>query len=403
MRMTLTPPVIPSFMANVVQLTPIEGLPSDGEVKKVLHAIRLVTELTNGQLEMPEKKNEDLMMELSQHLFEVQMARYRDIYPCSIFPSDTTYTPPPLPEIFSIQLEPIKGAPSDKQIQSVQAALRKSELTAKIPPMFDADLNMKLSQHLFNIQFAASPHAVASVVDAARQGFETPSLLESEAGSEAGSDNDVAGSSSEAGSDPNVGSPQDPNHPERRSTHHEHNVSTVEPPSSASDVRQLSNLLKGVISEARAAVHTENQPANPVERTHESVPANVKAGFEETNTILAKIDNGLEKIGRIMIEAQQNAARVGNWPHYYHSYSLPYPYHVLVNAKGETPECMGLPVLPDLAGLPSNLYPNYRSMAAQYLYFYGIGHELIQEGDEPTVKEDKMTEAVQALRRYFYA
>ncbi|KAG8770972.1 hypothetical protein FRC12_003933 [Ceratobasidium sp. 428] len=399
MRMTLTPPVIPPFMANVVQLTPIEGLPSDEEVKKVLHAIRLVTELMHGQLEMPEKKNEDLMMELSQHLFEVQMARYRDTYPCSIFPSDTTYTPPPLPEIFQIQLEPMKGAPSNKQIQSVQAALRKSELTAKIPPMFDADLDMKLSQHLFDIQFeryrrqVASPHAAASVIDAAGQGFETPSLLGSEVGSEVGSD---------AGTDPDANSPQDPDDPERRSIHQEHNVSIAELSPSASDVQQLSHLLKEVNLEARATAHAENQPADLTERTYESVSTAVKIGFEETNKILAQIGYGLEKIGRIMVGVQQNAARVGNRPQYYHNYSISYPCHVLVNAKGETPEFMGLPVLPNITDTDFDYSPS-REIIAQYLCFYGIGRELIQEGDKPTVKADKVTEAVQALRRYFCA
>ncbi|KAG8719303.1 hypothetical protein FRC09_011347 [Ceratobasidium sp. 395] len=391
MRITLTPPVIPPFMANAVQLTQIEGLPSDDEVKKVLHAIRLVTELMNGHLEMPENKNEDLMMELSQHLFEVQMARYRDTYPCSIFPSDTTYTPPSLPEIFSIQLEPVIGAPSNKQIQSVQAALRKSELTAKIPPMFDADLNMKLSQHLFDIQFeryrrqTASPHAGAGVVDAAGQGFETLSL---------------AGSDSDAGSDPDVGSPQDPNHPESRSTHHERNVLTAKPSPSALDSQQSPHLLKKVTLEARAAVHTENQSADPVERTHESVSTAVKTGFEETNKTLVKICDGLEKIGRIMVGIQQNAARIGNRPLYHHDSWL-YPCHVLVNAKGETPESTGLPALPNLAGHTSLYYSQYRDIMAQYLRFYGIGRELIQEGDELTVKEDKVAEAVQALREYF--
>ncbi|KAG8720500.1 hypothetical protein FRC09_009454 [Ceratobasidium sp. 395] len=399
MRMTLTPPVIPPFMANVVQLAPIEGLPSDEEVKKVLHAIRLVTELMNGHFEMPENKNEDLMMELSQHLFEVQMV----LTTCGAYQDTVTYTPPSLPEIFQIQLEAIKGAPSDKQIQSVQAALRKSELTAKIPPMFDADLNMKLSQHLFDIQFeryrrqVASPHAAASVIDAAGQGFETPSLLGSEVGSEVESE-----VGSEAGTDPDADSPQDANHPERRSTHHEHNVSTVEPTPSASDVRQLSGLLKELILGARAAVHAENQPADPVERTHESVSTAVKTGFEETNKTLVKICDGLEKIGRIMVGTQHNAARAINRSYYGHNSPFSYPRHPLINAKGETPEFTVLPGLPNITGDPSS-YSAYRDIMAQYLCFYDIGRELIQEGDEPTVKEDKVVEAVQALREYFRA
>jgi hypothetical protein len=76
-----------------------------------------------------------------------------------------------LPTHIPVTIEPIAGPPSDKQVQRVQTALRLSEdlvnsmlthsyfsdwkwlMVVKVPSMYDGDLSMKLSQHLFDIQF----------------------------------------------------------------------------------------------------------------------------------------------------------------------------------------------------------------------------------------------------------
>ncbi|CAE6463529.1 unnamed protein product [Rhizoctonia solani] len=60
------------------------------------------------------------------------------------------------------------GTPSIEDIKSAQSALRTAENLVTIPQMFDADLNMKLSQHLFDLQFARYIHDLA-------QGESTPS------------------------------------------------------------------------------------------------------------------------------------------------------------------------------------------------------------------------------------
>ncbi|KAG9098242.1 hypothetical protein FRC07_010673, partial [Ceratobasidium sp. 392] len=123
MGMLLTPPALPTFLAEMVKLKSIEGVPSDEEVKSVHAAIRGL----NNVASMPALYDADLAMRLSQHLFSVQMARYRDKYPCIIFPSNTTYTPPPLPAHIPITLGPVLDTPSNEQIKSIQAALRHSE------------------------------------------------------------------------------------------------------------------------------------------------------------------------------------------------------------------------------------------------------------------------------------
>ncbi|KAG9086626.1 hypothetical protein FS749_003520 [Ceratobasidium sp. UAMH 11750] len=149
MSMKLTPPVLPPFLTGTYDLKLVEGVPSDNEVKMVHAVVRALNEVANT----PVLYDADLAMRLSMHLFSIQMARYRDKHPCIIFPSHITHTPPQLPIHIPVELEPVTGSPSDKEIKSVQSALRLSENLANVPSMFDADLSMKLSQHLFNIQF----------------------------------------------------------------------------------------------------------------------------------------------------------------------------------------------------------------------------------------------------------
>ncbi|CUA67632.1 hypothetical protein RSOLAG22IIIB_07490 [Rhizoctonia solani] len=93
-------------------------------------------------------------VQLADHLFNVQMARYRNKYSLITFPRDATYTPPGLPAHISVNLEPISGAPSDEEITKVHEAIQTYQELRRIPSLFDARVNMELSQHLFDIQMA---------------------------------------------------------------------------------------------------------------------------------------------------------------------------------------------------------------------------------------------------------
>ncbi|CAE6450728.1 unnamed protein product [Rhizoctonia solani] len=77
------------------------------------------------------------------------MAVYRNTYPLN----DNTYTPPSVPSHIPISLEPVVGAPSDEELESAHGAARTLENLAN-SPFFDSAFSAKLSQHLFNIQFA---------------------------------------------------------------------------------------------------------------------------------------------------------------------------------------------------------------------------------------------------------
>ncbi|CUA74844.1 hypothetical protein RSOLAG22IIIB_05741 [Rhizoctonia solani] len=101
-------------------------------------------------------------MQLSQHLFGAQMAVYQAEYSKSLLPGDqSVYLPPALPSHIPFTLERVVGVPSDEDIKTTQNAVRDVDSLAVNPRLFDADLSMKLSQHLFNLQFARYTHSSA--------------------------------------------------------------------------------------------------------------------------------------------------------------------------------------------------------------------------------------------------
>ncbi|CAE6443677.1 unnamed protein product [Rhizoctonia solani] len=100
--------------------------------------------------------NPDLSMHLSQYLFSAQMAVFKSAYSMSLMPGDKSiFTPPELPSHIPGTLKQVSGTPSDEEIKSVQSVLRSVEnlATRTGPQLFDTDLSMKLSQHMFNLQF----------------------------------------------------------------------------------------------------------------------------------------------------------------------------------------------------------------------------------------------------------
>ncbi|CAE6480704.1 unnamed protein product [Rhizoctonia solani] len=144
------PPELPASFKNIHELKPIVGVPSDDEVigiHTVMHAASRVSGVTGMH-------DPNFFMQLADHLFNAQMARYRSKYSLITFPSDATYVPPALPAHISAGLEPIVGAPSDDEITKVYDAIQIYQELKRIPSLFDARTNMELSQHLFNLQMA---------------------------------------------------------------------------------------------------------------------------------------------------------------------------------------------------------------------------------------------------------
>ncbi|KDN33176.1 hypothetical protein RSAG8_13735, partial [Rhizoctonia solani AG-8 WAC10335] len=164
------PPQLPPFPANVFNLKPILGRPNCEEVKLVHEAIRAL----NNFPHISEQRNTDLSIELSQHLFDIQMSTVPSTkipHQCATkrappslihiesnpishiaVAQDIVYDPPTLPDYIPVELKPVTGPPSNKEVASVHAALRISEGFANVPSIFDPDLHTQLAQHLFDIQ-----------------------------------------------------------------------------------------------------------------------------------------------------------------------------------------------------------------------------------------------------------
>ncbi|CAE6395064.1 unnamed protein product [Rhizoctonia solani] len=150
------PPELPIYLRHVHDLRPILGVPQDAEIigiHSVIHAANRVSGV-------PGMHDPCLFMKLSDHLFSVQMARYRSKYSLVTFPSvnsfniNATYTPPTLPTHVTVQLEPVVGGPSDEEIMKAQDAMRTYQNLSNVPSMFDPRVHMELSQYLFDIQMA---------------------------------------------------------------------------------------------------------------------------------------------------------------------------------------------------------------------------------------------------------
>ncbi|CAE6504509.1 unnamed protein product [Rhizoctonia solani] len=142
------PPDLPTYLKNICELKPIVGVPSDAEVMNI-HSVMHAANRVSG---VPGMHDAGLFMELGDHLFSVQMARYRSKCSLITFPSDATYTPPALPAHVTVVLDPVTGAPSNEEIMKVQDAVRSYQHFSSVPSMFDPLVNMELSQHLFDIQ-----------------------------------------------------------------------------------------------------------------------------------------------------------------------------------------------------------------------------------------------------------
>ncbi|CAE6377717.1 unnamed protein product [Rhizoctonia solani] len=144
------PPELPTYLKHVHDLRPILGVPQDPELIGI-HSVIYAANRVSG---VPGMHDPCLFMKLSDHLFSVQMARYRSKHSLITFPSNATYRPPTLPTHVAVQLEAVVGDPSDEEIMKVQDAMRTYQNLSSVPSMFDPRVHMELSQHLFDIQMA---------------------------------------------------------------------------------------------------------------------------------------------------------------------------------------------------------------------------------------------------------
>ncbi|GAB1524439.1 hypothetical protein RhiTH_007593 [Rhizoctonia solani] len=118
---TYTPPTLPAHIN--VHLEPITGIPSGEEVVKVQEAIRLYQQFSN----VPSMFNPYVNVELSQHLFDIQMdsytqhARQKNTMQCESPSSNTAKSATNLDEVSSLTTNNAgTGADSTQSLESVQ-------------------------------------------------------------------------------------------------------------------------------------------------------------------------------------------------------------------------------------------------------------------------------------------
>ncbi|CAE6460200.1 unnamed protein product [Rhizoctonia solani] len=352
-----TPPTLPSHLANIYALNPIVGHPSNGEIKAIHAAIRAV----NAEAYIPHLYNPDLSLELSQHLFNVQLAVHRGAYPLSILPGEHTYTPPTLPAHIPIPLEPITGTPTKEQVKAVQSALRVAESQGS-SPLFDADLNMDLSQHLFNLQFAR--YIQSSTLGQFASGSQEPQRL----------------------TDNTQGPQSNQPDPQNNSTDLRTQRSSATQP-----VRIEDNVPERVI---RPSVLEESG------RLETSISTGIAQLGETAGTIkelMSESKGVLENINRVLIATQRNHPLAG--PASKNGYLFVNP----VNQEGTTAVECGLPPLRYYCGsyVQGSGYLNLdTAQIVDYLKFFDVGADLIEGGQGPRLKEGRQSDAEKLIVKH---
>ncbi|CAE6536233.1 unnamed protein product [Rhizoctonia solani] len=142
------PPELPPYLKSVYDLKPIVGIPSGDE----LIGIHAVIRMAQKAVDIPGTGNPALLSRLYEHLFDIQIAQYRNRWMGVVFPETITYTPPILPAHVAVRLEPVTGTASEEEVVKVQSAIRSYHQFANVPTLFDPRVDMELSQHLFDLQ-----------------------------------------------------------------------------------------------------------------------------------------------------------------------------------------------------------------------------------------------------------
>ncbi|CAE6463793.1 unnamed protein product, partial [Rhizoctonia solani] len=145
-----SPPDLPPYLRNIHHLKPVTGPPTDDE----LLAIHAVARAAQNASNVPGMYDSSLSMKLAEHMFTVQMARYRSKYSLSIVREKIVFIPPVLPEHVPVKLESVIESPSDEELTKVHSALRAYEQFSNVPTMFDPRVGMELSQHMFELQMS---------------------------------------------------------------------------------------------------------------------------------------------------------------------------------------------------------------------------------------------------------
>ncbi|CAE6442413.1 unnamed protein product [Rhizoctonia solani] len=282
------------------------------------------------------------------------MVCHRHKYPVRVLPNDVVYNPPALPNYIQVELKPVTGPPSNEDIASVHTALRISESYVNVPAIFDPDVHAQLSQHLFDIQFARHVQ---------RSAIKQPSSVLS--------------------ASQNLTIPENVDTNNKRDTHI--------PPQAAFGPTEAQHAMPEQPSTSQGGTSHRDQNQN-----HEPC---------RTDGLMLEIKNigdTLKNMNRVLIGSQNSLARGFNsssircdWKGSILGFDL--GAHSLINEHGDVPEAHDLPTFKYSSGSASFPVNDLTgNVLARYLQFYGIGGEVLAEGNVPRIKPG-MTEDAKRL------
>ncbi|CAE7128254.1 unnamed protein product [Rhizoctonia solani] len=371
----LTPPRLPSYL-EIYNLQPIVGKPTDQEVKSIHDAIRAL----NGIIHLYTVYDPNLAMQLSQHLFGAQMAVHQANHSTNLLPR-SVYTPPALPSHIPCTLNQVIGTPSDDDLKAAQGALKSAENWAAMARTFDGDLNMRLSQHVFDLQFARYMHDLAQGESIGTEPPIVPGPVLSMGGV--------------FDADPCVPNVQN-QEPETIPAHPPEQFS--EPPSVT--VPQPVQGVRDAFDADPPAPNVQNEesesvPAPLPEQVSETLSgiAQLCKVMEETRDATRESKSVLENMNRMLMSIKRDQCTI-------------YPKDARRIVQKDPLNRQG--ILASECGLPE-LHCSYNSFygqfyislgddqIARYLRFFGAGANYIQEGEEPKLIAGKRDEASNVL------
>ncbi|CAE6458889.1 unnamed protein product [Rhizoctonia solani] len=348
-----SPPDLPPYLRNIHDLKPVTGPPTDDE----LLAIQAVARAAHNASNIPGMYDASLSMKLAEHMFNVQMARYRSKYSLGIFREKIVFTPPVLPEHVPIKLESVTESPSDEELTKVHSALRAYEQFSNVPSIFDPRVSMELSQHMFELQMARYMQHVS----------QTPLALQ----------------------------PVEPARPPTR------------PPSSIAPERQEIATPKSVEEESSVGSPTINvgtgaKTPMPCAQERETTPVvrdpALNSALQESNRLVERLGETMDNISKVLAGIQHSLVR-GLKSGRQHCED--YQTDALTNKRGELPVMCGLPALRFKWKGTWIMADMSDAQLARYLQFYDIGSYLIDDGELPTIKGGMTAAAHDLLWWYF--
>ncbi|EUC58378.1 laminin domain protein, putative [Rhizoctonia solani AG-3 Rhs1AP] len=348
-----SPPDLPPYLRNIHDLKPITGPPTDDE----LLAIQAVARAAHNASNIPGMYDASLSMKLAEHMFSVQMARYRNKHSLGIFREKIVYIPPVLPEHIPVKLESVTESPSDDQLTKVHTALRSYEQFSNVPSMFDPRVSMELSQHMFELQMSRYMQHVS----------QTPLVL----------------------------------HPVEPAQ------SPTRPPSSIAPSRQETVTPESVEEEssvgsptinAGTGAKTPTPGAQEQETTRLGSDPALSSALQESNHLVERLGDTMDNISKVLAGIQHSLIRGLKSGR---EHCEDYQTDALTNKRGELPVMCGLPALRFKWKGSWIMADMSDAQLARYLQFYDIGGYLIDDGELPTIKGGMTAAAHDLLWWYF--